>query len=635
MQNSAHKKALCRLIGREEVIFPMVVFGKNTDLRVQAPKEYSKELMTLKRLPSAVHSFEKGALEQEEIERSVRCFRAVHPGRHPSEILPQGVGGKKESEKLKPMEKRWKNRGGIVMSIARNKERDLTTGPLVPKIILFALPLMATGILQLMFNAADLIIVGQFAPNGQEDIGAIGGTGPLINLVINLFIGLSVGTSVLTARYIGAGDREKTGQTVHTSMAVALIGGIVCFILGFFFARTFLSWMGTIDKFLDSVHPVYADLFYRHSGVSHLQFRLGHPSGGGRYLPSVALSDHCRGFQCDTEYHHGGMLPKERGRGGLGFRRFQIISAGLVVWYLAFRTEGSYKLEFRKIRIHKARLWELIRIGVPAGVQGALYSLSNIIIQSGVNSFNSKAVVSGSVASSSIDSFIYSAMTTFNHAALSFIGQNIGAGKPEKIGKITGTCLWMVSAVGILLGLVTCFFGEPLLRLYVGSEAAAGEGSAIYYGMIRLRIITLTYFTCGIMEVFSGSLRGMGASLGPTVICLTGVCGIRILWIYTIFRMEEFHKLNILFYSYPVSWVITGDGTVHSVSPFEKENSAAICREIGVQCLIVRILRLPMSAIFPVPSVPAPEGRRGLFPWRTTVFLPTAYPGTQIVFTFM
>lgn len=137
------------------------------------------------------------------------------------------------------------------MSIARNKERDLTTGPLVPKIILFALPLMATGILQLMFNAADLIIVGRFAPNGQEDIGAIGGTGPLINLVINLFIGLSVGTSVFTARYIGAGDREKTSQTVHTSMAVALIGGIVCFILGFFFARTFLSWMGTIDEFLD------------------------------------------------------------------------------------------------------------------------------------------------------------------------------------------------------------------------------------------------------------------------------------------------------------------------------------------------------------------------------------------------
>ena len=137
------------------------------------------------------------------------------------------------------------------MSIARNKERDLTTGPLVPKIILFALPLMATGILQLMFNAADLIIVGRFAPNGQEDIGAIGGTGPLINLVINLFIGLSVGTSVFTDRYIGAGDREKTSQTVHTSMAVALIGGIVCFILGFFFARTFLSWMGTIDEFLD------------------------------------------------------------------------------------------------------------------------------------------------------------------------------------------------------------------------------------------------------------------------------------------------------------------------------------------------------------------------------------------------
>lgn len=443
------------------------------------------------------------------------------------------------------------------MSIARNKERDLTTGHLVPRIILFALPLMATGILQLMFNATDLIIVGQFAPNGQEDIGAIGGTGPLINLIINLFIGLSVGTSVFTARYIGAGDREKTGQTVHTSMAVALIGGIVCFVLGFFFARTFLSWMGTIDEFLD-LSTQYMQIYF--IGIpACLIYNFGSAilrAAGDTFHPLLFLT--IAGVS-NVILNIIMVVCFQRSVDGVAWASAvsQIISAGLVVWYLAFRTEGSYKLEFRKIRIHKARLWELIRIGVPAGVQGALFSLSNMIIQSGVNSFNSKAVVSGSVASGSIEGFIYSAMNTFHHAALSFIGQNIGAGKPEKIGKITGTCLWMVSAVGVLLGLVACFFGEPLLRLYVGSEAAAGEGSAIYYGMIRLRIIALTYFTCGIMDVFSGSLRGMGASLGPTVICLTGVCGVRILWIYTIFRMEEFHKLNILFYSYPISWVIT------------------------------------------------------------------------------
>lgn len=256
------------------------------------------------------------------------------------------------------------------MSIARNKERDLTTGPLVPKIILFALPLMATGILQLMFNAADLIIVGQFAPNGQEDIGAIGGTGPLINLVINLFIGLSVGTSVFTARYIGAGDREKTGQTVHTSMAVALIGGIVCFILGFFFARTFLSWMGTIDKFLD-LSTRYMQIYF--IGIpACLIYNFGSAilrAAGDTFHPLLFLT--IAGVS-NVILNIIMVVCFQRSVDGVAWASAvsQIISAGLVVWYLAFRTEGSYKLEFRKIRIHKARLWELIRIGVPAGVQG-------------------------------------------------------------------------------------------------------------------------------------------------------------------------------------------------------------------------------------------------------------------------
>ncbi len=436
-----------------------------------------------------------------------------------------------------------------------SREADLTTGSLVPKILIFALPLVATGILQLMFNAADLIVVGQFAPNGQSDIGAIGGTGPLINLVINLFMGLSVGASVFVARYIGAGDREKTHQTVHTSIALSLLGGVICFVLGFFFARTFLTWMDTIDEYIelstlymkiyfigipaslvynfgaailraagDTFHPL---LFLTIAGVANVILNLVMVIGFKRSVDGVALASAVS----------------------------QIISAILVIAYLCKKGENSYRLELRKIRIYPKRLWEIIRIGVPAGLQGSLFSISNVIIQSAVNSFGLTTVASGSVASSSIEGFIYAAMNTFHHAALSFIGQNVGAGKPEKIGKITGTCMWMVSLVGISMGVLICLFGRPLLRLYIGNGTGPEVEETISYGLIRLNIIALTYFTCGMMDVFSGSLRGMGASLGPTMICLTGVCGVRILWIYTYFQSH--HTLGTLFFSYPLSWILT------------------------------------------------------------------------------
>ncbi|MBQ7847091.1 MAG: MATE family efflux transporter [Clostridia bacterium] len=409
---------------------------------------------------------------------------------------------------------------------------------------------------QLMFNAADLIVVGRFAENGGEALAAVGGTGPLINLVINLFIGLSVGTSVFVARYIGSGEEEKTHQTVHTSMLVALIGGVICFIVGFFFSRTFLEWMGTIESVLD-LSTLYMQIYFIGIPAS-LIYNFGAAilrASGDTVHPLIFLS--IAGV-ANVILNLVMVLCFHRSVDGVAIASAasQIISAVLVVWYLCVRVKGACKLDLRKLRIYPARLWELIRIGIPAGIQGSLFSISNIIIQSAVNSFDSAAVVSGSVAAGSIEGFIYVAMNSFHHAALSFIGQNIGAGKAHKIGKITGTCIVLVVVVGLALGVFAWIFAEPLLKMYIGMS---GDGTvtteAIHYGMIRLQIIAITYFTCGMMDVFSGSLRGMGASLGPTLICLIGVCGIRITWIFTYFQSH--HTMKTLFFSYPLSWTVT------------------------------------------------------------------------------
>ncbi len=436
-----------------------------------------------------------------------------------------------------------------------NKGMDLTTGPLIPKIITYTIPIILTGVLQLMFNAADLIVVGQFAENGEEALAAVGGTGPLINLVINLFIGLSVGASVFVARYIGSGEKEKTHQTVHTAMTVALIGGVICFLIGFFFSRTFLIWMDTIESVLD-LATLYMQIYFVGIPAS-LIYNFGAAilrSSGDTVHPLIFLT--IAGV-VNVILNLVLVLCFHRSVDGVAIASAvsQVVSATLVVWYLCKRTKGACKLELKKLRIYPARLWELVRIGIPAGIQGSLFSISNIIIQSAVNSFDSAAVVSGSVAAGSIEGFIYVAMNAFHHAALSFIGQNIGAGKPEKIGKITGTCVMLVTVVGLALGAAACIFANPLLRLYIGSNAEGGVTESIHYGMIRLQIIALTYFTCGIMDVFSGSLRGMGASLVPTVICLLGVCGIRITWIFTYFQIN--HTMKTLFLSYPISWTVT------------------------------------------------------------------------------
>lgn len=441
------------------------------------------------------------------------------------------------------------------MNLQRRGVKDLTKGALIPNIILFALPLMATGVLQLLFNAADLIVVGQFSPNGKVDIGAIGGTAPLINLIVNLFMGLSVGTSVYVARYIGAGDTEKTSQTVHTSIAVSLIGGVVCFAVGFIFADDLLLMMGTIDEYIelstlymriyfigipasliynfgaailraagDTFHPL---LFLTVSGVANVILNLVMVLGFGKSVDGVAIASSVS----------------------------QYIAAFLVIRHLVFGVDGGCRLCFKKIRIRKDRLFEIMRIGILAGVQGSLFSISNVIIQSAVNSFKLPEIVTGSVAAGSIEGFIYVAMNSFHHAALSFIGQSIGAGKPERISRITAHCMWMVSAVGLGLGAIAYFLGKPLLRLYIGGGSDEVSETVLLYGMTRLSLIALTYFTCGIMDVFSGALRGMGASLAPTLICLIGVCGTRILWIYTYFATD--HRFFVLFLSYPISWVLT------------------------------------------------------------------------------
>ena len=436
-----------------------------------------------------------------------------------------------------------------------HKGQDLTSGPLVPKILLFSFPLMITGVLQLLFNAADLVVVGQFAENGQSDIGAIGGTGPLINLVINLFMGFSVGTAVYTSRYIGAKDDEKTQQTVHTSIALSLIGGVVCMTVGLVFARTFLSWMNTLPEYIE-LSTLYLRIYF--IGIpATLVYNFGAAilrAAGDTFHPLLFLTV---SGAVNVALNLVMVIGFKRSVDGVAIASAvsQIISAVLIVFYLCRKAEGAHRLYFKKLKIHPRRLWEIVRIGIPAGMQGSLFSISNIIIQSAVNSFGSTAIAAGSVAATSIEGFINVAMNAFHQAALSFNGQNIGAGKPEKVGKITLHCVWMVTAIGAALGLLVVLLGGPLLRLYIGNGESEEVLETIARGYTHLLIIASTSFICGVMDVLNGALRGMGYSLVPTLICLTGVCGVRILWIYTV--LPAHHTLETLLFSYPLSWTVT------------------------------------------------------------------------------
>ena len=427
----------------------------------------------------------------------------------------------------------------------KSYEMDMCNGPVLGKILIYSFPLMLSGILQLLFNAADVIVVGRYA--GSQSLAAVGSTGALINLLINVFIGLSVGVNVLVAQYYGAKRDQDVNETVHTAVAISLLSGVFLVALGLLVTRPLLELMGTPDDVIDK-SAIYMKIYFAGMPATML-YNFGSAvlrAVGDTRRPLYFLT---AAGVVNVVLNLFFVISLNMDVAGVALATVisQVISAGLVFWCLV-KSEGALKLRIRDLRISKVKLKRIAKIGLPAGMQGAVFSISNVLIQSSVNSFGSIAMA-GNTASQNIEGFIYNAMNAIYQTNLSFTSQNMGGKKYTRITKIMFTCLGTVTAVGMLLGFGAYAFGEDLLRIY------STDPEVIRFGMLRMSIIATTYFTCGWMDTMVGSLRGIGYSVLPMIVSLTGACGLRILWIFTIFSQQR--TLTSLYVSYPVSWIIT------------------------------------------------------------------------------
>ena len=426
-------------------------------------------------------------------------------------------------------------------------EIDMCSGPLLPKIIQFTLPLMFSGILQLLFNAADIIVVGKFA--GDTALAAVGCTAALINLLTNLFTGVSVGANVLAARYYGARRQDELSQTVHTSMLTSLISGGMLTVVGLVGANVILGWMGTPDNVLE-LASLYLRIYFLgmpammiYNFGSSLLRAIGDTRRPLHYLSFAGALNVALNLLF--------VIVFKMSVAGVAWATVisQCISAGLVVRCL-MKEQGGMHLDLKKLHIDNNKLQQLLAIGLPAGLQGVLFSLSNVIIQASINSFGDIAVA-GNSAAANIEGFVWMAMNSFSQASMAFTGQNVGAGRQERVNRILIDSELLVFLTGLILGHGAFFFGKPLMSIYTDNP------EVVEAGLQRMEVILRTYYLCGMMDVAVGALRGLGYSVMPTLVSLVGVCGLRLLWIFTAFQMPFFHNPTWLFITYPASWLLT------------------------------------------------------------------------------
>ena len=421
-------------------------------------------------------------------------------------------------------------------------------GPMFSGIIAYTVPIILTSILQLLFNAADLIVVGRFC--GSISVGAVGATGAITNLIVNLFIGLSVGAGVSTAHAFGEQDAQAVHRTIHTALPTALVGGVILTAVGVGFSEGFLRLMETPENVL-SLSAVYMKIYF--AGITFTMVynfcaSILRAAGDTRsplvFLTIAGVINVLLNLLFVRVFHMnvaGVALATVISQG---------ISAVLVVLAL-MRRDDACRLNLTKLRFYKPQLLKIIRIGLPAGIQGSLFSISNVLIQSSINSFGD-IFVAGNSAAGNIEGFAYVTINAFHQTALNYVGQNAGARQYDRVRKTLWICLGCVVVVGLSVGSLIYAFGEQLLSIYITDSP-----EAIAYGIVRMGYICLPYFLCGLMDVTTGALRGMGASISPMVISILGVCGFRIAWIYSIFQMPEFHTPQCLYLSYAISWALT------------------------------------------------------------------------------
>ena len=427
-------------------------------------------------------------------------------------------------------------------------EMDLCSGSIVKKLLIFTLPIMLSSMLQLLFNAADVAVVGKFA--GNASLAAVGSTTALINLLTNVFIGLSVGTNVITARHFAAKEEKDVSQTVHTSILISIIGGILLTIIGIIFAPMILELMGAPRGVLDLAAKYLRIYFLGMTATTLYNF-------GSAILRAIGDTRRPLIFLIISGIVNVVLnlllvaTPLDMGVAGVAIATAisQCISAILVTICL-IKEKSSVHLDLRKLKVYKNKLIQILKIGLPAGIQGSLFSLSNVVIQSAVNSFG-EIVIAGNSAAANLEGFVYVAMNAFHQSAITFISQNVGAEKYKRINRIIFIALGCVTAVGLILGVGVTVFGEYLLKIYSSSP------EVIDAGMLRLKYICAVYFLCGIMDVLVGILRGLGKSITPMIVSLMGACVFRLVWVYTIFQIEQFHTIETIYLSYAISWILT------------------------------------------------------------------------------
>ena len=451
----------------------------------------------------------------------------------------------------------------------RKYEIDMCNGNLFKKIIIFCIPLMLMGILQLLYNTADLIIVSNFSDDPSA-LGAVGSTSSIINLIVNLFMGLSVGSNVICARYFGSKNEKSMSDAVHTAISISLILGIFLGIIGFFIAGPVLHLMNNDDELSELYLKIYFigmpfNLLYNFaasilravgdtkrplyyltiSGIANVLLNILFVVGFGMSVDCVAL----------------------------GTIISQVISAILIMRTL-IKTKECYGVRINKLKIHWNELKEIAKVGLPAGIQSSIFSISNVLIQSSVNNFdkvasiaagsNVSTVKNGNSAATSVEGFVYAAMNSVYHAALAFTSQNVGAKKTKNIKKVMIYSLIHVVLIAGTLGIILYSFGKEALSIYTSNP------DEINVGLIRLNYLCLPYFLCGIMDVMVGIIRGLGYGISPMIVSIVGVCRFRIFWILLIFQnntsFTDYNDLHLLYISYPISWIITF--TVHLITYF-------------------------------------------------------------------
>ena len=421
----------------------------------------------------------------------------------------------------------------------------MTEGSIFNKIILFAIPLMLSSILQLLFNAADLVVVGKFA--GSESLAAVGSTNALINLLVNLFIGLSMGASVVMGRCIGARRYDEAHKALHTAMAIATVGGVMMIFVGYFASAPMLKLMATPDDVINLSILYMKIYFVGMPGMMAYNFGSAILRSAGDtkrplyFLTVAGVINVILNLILVIGFHMGvaGVA--------IATAASQYISGFFVVMALV-KSEGYMQLHLKELRFHKNQAIEMIRIGFPAGLQGIIFSISNVLIQSSVNSFG-KIVMAGNTAASNIEGFVYTAMNSIYQTALSFTSQNMGAKRYDRIDKILFECQLTVIIIGLVAGIGAYTMGDKLLAIYDSDPEVIG------YGLTRMSLVCAPYFLCGMMDVMVGSLRGMGYSIMPMIVSLTGACLFRVIWILTVFAAN--HTLFTLYISYPISWALT------------------------------------------------------------------------------